>query len=62
MSVLLSCDVPNCPQTTMAVASFGRPGAPTGWWMQADAAGRLVVACCEKHVAVAVKATAEGRP
>jgi hypothetical protein len=56
MSVLLSCDAPNCPQTTLAVVRLGRPGAPTGWWMQSNTAGHLVVACCDKHVEAAVKA------
>lgn len=56
MSALLICDAPNCALTTPAVARLGRPGVPDGWWMQANSAGRLVVACCEKHVAGAVKA------
>jgi hypothetical protein len=57
MSVLLSCDAPNCPQTTLAVVRLGRPSAPDGWWMQANGAGRLIVACSEQHINAALKAT-----
>jgi hypothetical protein len=55
MSVLLICDAPNCVMTIPAVVRLGRAAAPDNWWMQANASGRLIVACCEKHVAPAMK-------
>lgn len=49
MGVLLSCDVPGCPKTTMAVVRLGRAAPPDGWWMQPYKDERMVVACCDKH-------------
>jgi len=49
MSVLLSCDAPNCPRTTLAIARDNRPTAPEGWIIVGHATGACIVSCSSAH-------------
>lgn len=56
MSVLLICDAPGCFNTTPAVSRTNRVSKPDGWWLQCLDDGRIVCACSDQHLNLALKA------
>jgi len=55
VSVLLSCDAPNCVKNTPPIVKNGRLSAPDGWWLQPNDKGVFVVGCCDNHFVMAAK-------
>lgn len=50
MSLLLTCDCPNCFASTLPVVKLNRPAAPDGWWMVCRDDGQVLVACGQDHL------------